>query len=207
MISLYEPQWSIDLMNWLNSMVYWSDILSILVPILSDIFVFTYPLVLVVRYLIGVYRESMVERVQSLSVLFSIVFATLISMSIKLFTIKERPEAYVTNQDSLMLEHLPTHPFPSDHAQVSMAFGVAIILLWYSSKNTFLYYMWWFYILASVIMSISRVSLPVHWPLDIIAWRLVGSIWSLIVVIMVHNIATMYLYQPLIRLQQYFLKR
>ena len=45
--------------------------------------------------------------------------ATAVNLGIQEFIIKSRPEQMIHARGILLLSHLPTAPFPSDHAAVS----------------------------------------------------------------------------------------
>jgi membrane-associated phospholipid phosphatase len=48
-----------------------------------------------------------------------------VNIIIQALTDKSRPEEYILNKENLILSHLPTDPFPSDHAAVSAAIAMA----------------------------------------------------------------------------------
>lgn len=60
--------------------------------------------------------------------------ASTVNYIVKFFGDKARPEAYIDNKQQLILSHLPTDPFPSDHAAVSAAIAMAT-LLWGIKHN------------------------------------------------------------------------
>ena len=95
-------------------------------------------------------------------------------MGIQHFVTKARPESLPGLE--LILKHLPTISFPSDHATVSMAIAIGTVLV---AKQ-----MGWKRILllgillidVSIIMSVSRVAVAIHRPTDIIAGWGIGMI-------------------------------
>ena len=111
--------------------------------------------------------------------------AALINIVIQQFVTKDRPETVLTGTQHLLLEHLPTNSFPSDHAAVSMAFAIALVcgviyvIVRYSKKNDTSHthfmenrkkFIWLgvFFLAASLIMSVARVAVGVHRPTDIL---------------------------------------
>lgn len=104
--------------------------------------------------------------------------ALLIMICINNFVLKTsiaRPRPYT--EDASILEHLIIAPlsdfsFPSGHAASS--FAGALILARANSKFAF-----WAYPLATLI-AVSRIYLQVHYPSDVIAGALLGTIYALL---------------------------
>lgn len=147
---------------------------------------FLYPILLVVLYIIGIKKKSRPLKIYALYVFFSACVSALLNIVIQAFVTKARPESVLTGADNLLLKHLPTMSFPSDHAAVSMAIAIALIcatiyvIVKYSQKSeqpfkNFLHNRKIFvtigvlFLLASIVMSIARVAVGVHWPTDILA--------------------------------------
>lgn len=145
-----------------------TPILNVIVPILADIFVFSYPIFLACRYIFGIIRKSIFYKLQALAIFMSTIVGSLLNIVIQYMTEKQRPELYITNKDQLILSHLPTDPFPSDHACVSAAIATATLLIAYQTNNLFLKGVGYFFLIASLLMGISRVGVAVHWPTDIL---------------------------------------
>ncbi|MDP2669854.1 MAG: phosphatase PAP2 family protein [bacterium] len=97
-----------------------------------------------------------------------------INMVIQYFYDKSRPESAIIDKANLILKHLPTDPFPSDHAAVSAAIAMATMLrgLKYRDRR-FLRTSLLFWIFC-LIMSFSRVAVAIHRPTDILVGRGVG---------------------------------
>lgn len=125
MLKLIEPTRAVTLMRAMNDFVVKDSILKNLVPFTADIFVFTYPVYLVVLYLYGINKRSDYYKEAALMVFFSSIGASVINIIIQALTDKSRPEEYILNKENLILNHLPTDPFPSDHAAVSAAIAMA----------------------------------------------------------------------------------
>lgn len=73
-----------------------------------------------------------------------------------------------------LLFHQPDKSFPSDHA----AFGIAIALtfLMAGQKKLGWFFFWW-----TIIFSIARVIVGVHYPLDIIGGYITGAIMAIVI--------------------------
>ncbi len=138
-------------------MVFTNPILKSSVPILADIFVFSYPIFLAYRYILGIVRKDISYKIQALSIFSSAMGGFLLNAIIHTITEKQRPELYITNKNQLILSHLPTDPFPSDHACVSAAIATATLLIAYQTNNKFLKGIGYFFALASLIMGVCRV--------------------------------------------------
>ncbi len=78
----------------------------------------------------------------------------------------ERPRPFVENQVNLLLEHADTSSFPSGHA--AFFFALSTIIFNYNKKAGVLFF------IASLLITISRVFVGIHWPSDILAGAIVG---------------------------------
>ena len=125
MLTLLEPTRAVNLMRSMNDFVVKDSILKSLVPFTADIFVFTYPIYLVALYLYGINKRSDYYKEAALIIFFSSMGAAVVNIIVQALTIKSRPEEYILNKENLILSHLPTDPFPSDHAAVSAAIAMA----------------------------------------------------------------------------------
>lgn len=167
-----------------------------LIPYTADIFVFTYPVYLVAVYLYGIVQKKRYYKEASLAIFFSAWVAAAINYIIQFFGDKTRPEQAIENKANLILEHLPTDPFPSDHAAVSAAIAMAT-LCWGLRHNDKLFLrlslFFWF---ASLTMCLSRVMVAIHWPTDI----LVGiMVWVLSACIVLYNPVWRWLQRTVVR--------
>ena len=170
----------------LNVWVSTSQLSFTITSFLADFFVFLFPILLVVLYVIGIRKKSRPLKIYALYVFLAACVAALLNIVIQAFVTKARPESVLTGADNLLLKHLPTMSFPSDHAAVSMAIAIALIcatiyvIVKYSQKSeqvfkNFLHNRKIFvtigvlFLLASIVMSIARVAVGVHWPTDILA--------------------------------------
>jgi undecaprenyl-diphosphatase len=91
---------------------------------------------------------------------------------IRFFCEKSRP--FVENNVNLLLTHSATSSFPSGHAAFFFALSTVVYL--YNKKTGFLF------LLASFLISVSRVFAGIHWPSDILAGALIGVIVGWLVV-------------------------
>jgi undecaprenyl-diphosphatase len=207
-ISITEPLWGQQLLVALNDWMMKHYILVRYVPYTADIFVFSYPLYLVALYLWGINKQQDYFKHAALYIFFSSALAAVINITIQYFGDKSRPELMVYNKDQLLLSHLPTDPFPSDHAAVSAAIAMATTLWWIRHGDKLFLRLAWFFWLACGAMSVSRIAVAVHRPTDIIVGICVGvlSAWVLLHQRVWWWVKT-HLLPPLIRLEKWLFKK
>lgn len=191
MFLLHEPQWWIDLLLSLNAWMQASEVLTIWIPIVADVFVFVYPIYLVVVYLYGVWHHENDYKESALYVWFSAFVTVCINIIVQSFVIKERPDVVLqvldSSRDSLLLnQYLPTSTFPSDHAGISMAVAMATIVWGIHYKKKWYVYFGVILLVMSLMMCGARIAVAVHWPTDIIAWLVFGAV-----------VPTLLLWQPI----------
>ena len=108
----------------------------------------------------------------------SVVQLTLVKL-LKLFFRRERPPAFVPLRRFFILD---THAFPSGHA--TLAFGMATLTLRFYGEWIGLVLLT--YLLAPLI-SLSRIYLREHYPLDVFGGVIVGSVTSWILAPVIEN--------------------
>lgn len=187
MIKLIEPTRWVTLVQNLNTAMIESSILSYRVPILADIFVFSYPI-----YLLGLYgwwwiKKDILPKVSAIIIWANVAITVIINISIQFFIDKARPNIVLwlidQKQETILHKFLPSSSFPSDHAAVSMSIAVASILRWILHKDTKYIWFWSIGIIFSGIMCSSRIMTAVHRPTDIIAGMCVGIIVPLLLIL------------------------
>lgn len=179
LVELTEPSWWQSLLTWLNHVVSGNATLFHTATILADIFVFAYPILLVVLFVYGRKHKRIHYQHQSLQILSSVAVATMITILIQQLIRKDRPESLPGLQ--LILAHVPTISFPSDHATVSMAIAVGTMLVRRHNKSRYsggTKYIPRALLVCSLIMGIARVAVAIHRPSDIAAWRIIGIVWG-----------------------------
>lgn len=173
---------NLSLLNYLHSFSQYNFIENI-VLIFVDGPIFILPLMLVFYWLkySGVFNflekkywlffdntsEVSIEKKKWLILIFLWTIVALItSLIIQQFVNIDRPEQHLEAGWKLLLDHLPDASFPSDHATVSMAFWMWLILTGYKRWAQIL-------LIPFLLMNISRVVAWVHWPFDILVWTIV----------------------------------
>lgn len=133
----------------------------------SDTPIFFLPIFLVSYWLYFTFKKQDNDKKNDLLLIFySIIIAIITSIIIQQFVNIDRPETALEASWKFILSHLPDASFPSDHATVSISFLVALFLANYKK-------IWLLFSIAVILMNLSRVTLGVHWPFDIIWWAVV----------------------------------
>lgn len=105
----------------------------------------------------------------------TMVTAWMLMVGLKLLAARERPPAPFT------LVELSTYAFPSGHAMLSAALAVIVGAI--AVRNRAL---WPLLVAASALIGISRVYLGAHWPTDILAGWLIGTVWAVACMALAH---------------------
>lgn len=210
---LREPQWWVSLLKFLNEYVYKHDILVKSVPILADVFVFSYPIYLVGLYMYGIAQKKDYYKQAALYIFFSGFGAIFVNVLIQIFVEKARPDVVLNllheDRDALPLNaYLPESSFPSDHAAMSMAIATASLVRGLQHKDKKFVRFSAVLGLFSIIMCLGRVMIAVHWPTDIIAGILIGICVPIIFMKkQIFSRLDRWLIQPIIRLQKWIRKK
>lgn len=130
----------------LNTRMASSSILIKIIPILGDIFVFTYPIYLLYIYFshsesisrwkkILHISENSTNKINALTIIFATASGVIINYIFKAFISEARPyesiALAINPQESLILNSIPTDSFPSDHATVGMTVALTTLILAY----------------------------------------------------------------------------
>jgi len=208
-IALIEPSWWMDILSW------WTDIqakyewIANLAPTFADIFVFAYPVFLILIYLYAIVKKNVLIKQWAIYIFLSTLIAVLINIWIHTFFYKERPIVALNQvevEETLLHEILPVSSFPSDHAVVSMSFAIATLLWWIYNRKKFFTWFGALFILVSIVMTTCRILTLVHWPSDILAWLWLGLLVPLMLMIRPIRYALIrHVINPIIRFEQWFI--
>lgn len=160
-------------MTYLNHLVSQNTTFFQISSLLSDAIVFTFPLILILLTIMWWKKRKPMLQDAALIIFWSSAMAALINIIIQWLITKDRPESLPWLQ--LILDHLPTMSFPSDHAAVAMAFSVSFLLLLYGYSRNYKI-IWILLCVGSIIMGICRTAVAVHWPTDILVWWIIGIV-------------------------------
>ena len=181
-------------------------------PIGADIFVFLYPIFLIIFYLKGVIKKQTESKEGALFVFLSCCISMLINIFIQCFFLKTRPNVDLLNTtagETMFHKFLPGSSFPSDHAVVGMSIAVATLIRGYKIKARYpkrgkrLIFLWYFLVLCALTMGGCRILTIVHRPSDIIGGLILGLLIPLILASsFVFPYVKKWLISPLIQVQE-----
>lgn len=158
-------------MNSSQNLIHW-------LPILADVFVFTYPVFLIWLYVTWRIKRTIYYKRASLFVFTGTFLSVCLNVFIQFFVDKTRPNFVLwlldEKTESILHKFLPTSSFPSDHAAVSMWLAMATLFWWIKNKDRKFIWFGVVFLMFSLIMCFARITIAVHWPTDIIWWLLVG---------------------------------
>jgi len=180
MIKLIEPLWSLNLSKALFAWMQASTFLSHRMSILADIFVFSYPVYLVVLYLYGMITKKMSYKIAAIFIFFGTLLTAIVNILIQFFIDKVRPDIILGVADlkspSILHKFLPSASFPSDHAAISMGIAFSSIVRWVKHKDKKYIRFGAILIVFSLITSFARLTSAIHWLTDIIAGSIIGIV-------------------------------
>ena len=144
--------------------------------------------------LISMWFYSRYSKQPTLQILFSGILPWFVFNKLFQHFIWFRPRPYTAADISIqeVLFHRPDYSFPSDHATLLAAVTVAAFLIGYKKVG------WWF-LGIGIIVCILRVVTGVHYPLDIVAGIVSGTLGAY-VVYWLRGPLTKYIYNPIINL-------
>jgi membrane-associated phospholipid phosphatase len=203
----------------LNARMASSPLLTTIIPILWDIFVFSYPLYLIYLYFFTHDTMSRWKKLRhknidsehkynALTILGSFVGSIIINYIIKAFVQQPRPyqvlDLAINPKESLILNSIPSDSFPSDHAAVGMTIAISVLLLWYQINNKKMITIWRIFLGFALIMDISRITMGVHRPVDIIMGSIIWAFVAYSITRPSINKRLGYkIYNPIINFQEY----
>jgi membrane-associated phospholipid phosphatase len=103
-------------------------------PTGADIFVFVYPIFLVLLYLKGIIKKQTQPKEGAVFIFLSCFISVLVNIGIQYFFLKNRPNIELIELldvdigETLLHGILPNSSFPSDHAVVGMSIAIATLI-------------------------------------------------------------------------------
>ena len=181
---MIEPQWWVKISNalfaWMQASVFWSH----WIPILADIFVFTYPVYLLALYVYGVFRKKIYHKIAALYIWVGVAFSVVANIWIQFIVDKVRPNIVLwladLKNETILHGFLPSSSFPSDHAAVTMSIAMMSLFRGIKNKDKKFLRFGGILIIFSLITSFARVISGVHRPTDVIAGSAVGVLIPLL---------------------------
>ena len=119
MFTMQEPVWWYNLLLFLNEYMKYHNFLLISIPITADVFVFFYPVLLVILYLVGLFKNKDYYKESALWIFWSWVLSMLFNIVVQFFCDKVRPNILLWLEyekiETILHKFLPQSSFPSDH--------------------------------------------------------------------------------------------
>lgn len=186
MFKLVEPQWWVNLLKslftWMQASVFW----SYRIPILADIFVFTYPVYLLALYVYGIFKKKMYFKISALYIWIGVAISFLSNIGIQFFVDKVRPNIVLwladLKNETILHGLMPSSSFPSDHAALSMSIAMMSLFRGIKNKDRKFLRFGGILIIFSLVTWFARVTSGVHRPTDIIGGSIVGIIIPFILI-------------------------
>jgi len=178
-IQLVEPKWGEEFLIGLNQYLNTATLKSF-VPLFADGIVFLYPVFLIIFYLKWVFKNQKDCKRYAVLVFLSVVVGIVITLLIQQFVDKTRPENLL-DKNMLLLQHLPSISFPSDHATIGFAFAFGLLVAWFRLGKKQLKIIGSVFLLLAILMGLARIGAWVHRPTDIWAGALIGLIGTFLV--------------------------
>lgn len=209
MFTLQEPSRWINLVTTLNEYMKYHDFLLKVIPITADIFVFLFPILLVIIYIIWLFKKSDKIKESALRVFWSAIITSVINVCIQFFFTKSRPTMMLFwhEEETILHKFLPNSSFPSDHAAMSMGFALWLLIRWIKQKDKKYTWLWILFLIFSLIMWFSRIMVWVHRPTDIIWWF---AVWIIVPLILssnwIYRLLKRVLITPIISFQKWIWK-
>jgi membrane-associated phospholipid phosphatase len=190
-----EPQWWVTLLKSLFTWMQASAVWSYRIPILADVFVFTYPiyfLALYIYWMIQTFKRWNVEalkcwiqyKIAALYIFAGVIVSFFVNISLQFFVDKMRPNIFLwladLKNETILNKFMPSSSFPSDHAAVTMSIAIMSLLRGIQNKDKKFLRFGGILIIFSLVTWFARVSSGVHWPTDIVWGSIVGIIIPLI---------------------------
>jgi len=206
MFPLQEPSRWINVITSLNEYMKYHDFLLKVIPITADIFVFLFPILLIIIYIIWLFKNNDKIKESALRVFWSAIITSIINICTQFFFDKSRPSVLLFDQEeteTILHKFLPNSSFPSDHAAMSMWFAMWLLIRWIKQKDKKYTWLWIIFLIFALIMWISRIMVWVHRPTDIIWWF---AIWIIVPLILssnwIYKLLKKILITPIISLQK-----
>jgi len=182
---MIEPVWGEKFLKVLNSYMAQHDILIYWVPILADVFVFSYPIYLVVLYLYAIVKKQNKYKEFSLLLFFAWFGSIFVNVLVQMFVEKVRPDVilnlFVEWREALLLDTLPKNTFPSDHAAMAAAIATVSLIWGFKEKNKVIIWVGFVMSIFAVVMWFGRITMGIHWPTDILVGTLIGVAFSFLI--------------------------
>lgn len=190
-----EPQWWVTLLKSLFTWMQASSVWSYWIPILADVFVFTYPIYFLALYMYGMIHtlkrwnvEALKRWIQykiaALYIFVGVIVSFIVNIGLQFFVDKVRPNVFLwladLKNETILNKFMPSSSFPSDHAAITMSIAMMSLFRGIKNKDKKFLRFGGILIIFSLVTWFARVSSGVHWPTDIIWGSILGIIIPLV---------------------------
>jgi undecaprenyl-diphosphatase len=157
----------------LNELIRTHDLLEDPLTLFASLAVTIYAVATVALWFVSRPEGARRLRLACVSALASAGLALLLNQAIA--HLWDRPRPYATHPHSLVLFTTPSHDpsFPSDHAAAAFAIAVAVVFFSRRLGAVFLVF--------AAAIALSRVLLAMHYPTDVLAGALTGTLSAVVV--------------------------
>ncbi|MGP1931257.1 MAG: phosphatase PAP2 family protein [Arsenophonus sp. ET-YP4-MAG3] len=159
---------NLSLFNLINTKLITSINILTLLFFLAKHLILIFPLISIFYWFYGSSKNLIYQRVFIFKTVLALIIGMVISYFIGIIFPQERP--FISSKiGRYFFSHAPTASFPSNHATVSFVFSFGF-LFWLRAWIGLLLF------IPSLIISLARIFLGIHWPLDIVGAFLVAII-------------------------------
>lgn len=153
--------------SWLNSLIGQSSVLDFIIKMIAIYTVYLVP-ILMLYFFYFYFRKDEKGRKFMLGILINSVFCWQIVAGI-IGRLVNRPRPFDVAGAREVVFHLPSYSFPSDHALFLIFLSVYLYLFGYKRMGIIA-------LIITVIVSIARVIGGLHWPGDVLAGWVLGTL-------------------------------
>lgn len=140
------------------------------------------PILTLVAFTVFIYLHFRHKPLQAYAVLGSFVGSYFLNLFLKLYFDRSRPD--------LVPHEVATYTasFPSAHAMMATSIYLTLIILIarIQPRKRTQFFLLSIAIILTILVSLSRVYLGVHWPTDVIVGWFIGALWASAVIAVIH---------------------
>lgn len=158
--------------SWFNSIIGLNSILDGIIKVVAVYTVYLVPVLLIIFFFFSrnAVAADRLEKLQKFLINLSITVLIswqVIARFLGMMFNRERPFDFVGAKE--LVFHLPSYSFPSDHALFFAFITTYLFLSGYKKWG-------WLVLIATILVSLSRITAGLHWPGDILGGWIIGVI-------------------------------
>ena len=155
--------------DWFNSFIYKNNAVDFLIKIFAVYFIYLIPLTFIIFWFL--YRNEKTQKFLLELFFVLIVSWQVVARIIGMIINRPRPSTFEGAKEILF--HPPTYAFPSDHALFLAALTTYLYLAGYKKIGNIA-------LILTILISVSRIIAGFHWPGDVLAGWILGTILAFI---------------------------